>query len=269
MTYNSFDPSPDLSPYIRCYWTLEAPAEEIPEKQRIVPDGCMEMIFQLGDLYRQYLDEENSIIQPRSFVFGQITKPLDIEPTGITNIFAVRFHPSGFLPFANVPLQQLENKAVALEVLFGTEGKTLFDEISNAVSVEERIKIVEQFLLQKITDPENIDKITSSSVALMLELSGQINVGTLSEQMNVNRRQLERRFSSLIGLSPKQLSKIIRIQATLKLLAENNYENLTSLAYEANYYDQAHFIKDFKEFTGVPPKKFFANNLKMAALFID
>ena len=73
----------------------------------------------------------------------------------------------------------------------------------------------------------------------------------------------------MIGLSPKQLSKVIRLQATLKILSTQNAENLTTIAYECNYYDQAHFIKDFKEFTGMSPKQFYADNLRMSALFIE
>src|SRR5690606_26948237 len=92
MTYHTYPPSNELSAFVKCYWTMESSGVPM-EKQRIVPDGCMEMIFHYGDLYRQYTDEGNSIVQPRCFVFGQITHPLDIEPTGETGIFAVRFYP--------------------------------------------------------------------------------------------------------------------------------------------------------------------------------
>ncbi|MGZ5220708.1 MAG: helix-turn-helix domain-containing protein, partial [Chitinophagaceae bacterium] len=78
---------------------------------------------------------------------------------------------------------------------------------------------------------------------------------------------MERKFVSAIGLSPKQLSRVVRLQATLKMLEQQNFGSLTSLAYENGYYDQAHFIKDFKEFTGTSPKFFFSENLKLATLF--
>ncbi|MFM9945949.1 MAG: helix-turn-helix domain-containing protein, partial [Bacteroidia bacterium] len=117
--------------------------------------------------------------------------------------------------------------------------------------------------------PKFIDSITKSSVEIILQLNGQITTDELSNQLDIHRRQLERKFSSIIGLSPKQLSKIIRIQSTLKMMANNQFTSLTSVAYEGNYYDQAHFIKDFKEFTGMSPKMFYANNLKMSLLFIN
>ena len=84
---------------------------------------------------------------------------------------------------------------------------------------------------------------------------------------NINRRQLARKFSSAIGLSPKQLAKTIRIQTTLKVLLNEEVTKLTDLAYENEYFDQAHFIKEFKEFTGLTPKEFFGDDLKMSLIF--
>lgn len=267
MDYRTYDVDPGLHDFVKCFWTLEAPAEASPEKQRIVPDGCMEMIFHYGDRYRQYTAEGNAILQPACFVFGQITTTLDIMPTGASGIFAARFFPEGFTPLATISLQAMENRAVPLEMLFGTAGLALGQQVLQAASTEERIKITETFLQERLSDPGAIDRIVRSSVSLMLNDNGQLSVAALSKQMNINRRQLERRFASVIGLSPKQLAKIIRLQATLRMLLNKQCTSLTELAYEGAYYDQAHFIKDFKEFTGMSPRKFYAGHLKMSAFF--
>ncbi|MBK7871746.1 MAG: helix-turn-helix transcriptional regulator [Saprospiraceae bacterium] len=268
MNYQTFEPNKALSPLVKCYWTLENPKEEKPHRQTIVPDGCVEMIFHYGDLYRQYIENGNSIIQPRCFVIGQLTQPLEIEPTGETGIFSVRFHPGGFLPFTTIALKELENTAVALEKTFDADGKDIEEKILSAHSTSERIKLIEAFLLSRLADAETIDRIVKSTVETMLTANGQLSVEELSQQTNINRSQLERKFSSAIGLSPKQLSKVIRLQATLKMLLNNELNSLTALAYAGEYYDQAHFIKDFKEFTGRTPKEFYRNSMKMSALFI-
>lgn len=267
MNYQLFEPSSDLTALVKCYWTLESPKEEIPEKQTIVPDGCMEMIFHYGDLYKQYIGDRYSIIQPKCFVIGQLTRPLEIEPTGETGIFAVRFHPNGFLPFTNIPIKEMENTAVSLERLFGKDGQGIEQKILNASSISERIKLIEIFLLSRLTAIETVDRIVKSTVEIILMANGQLSVDELSRQTNVNRRQLVRRFSSVIGLSPKQLSKTIRLQATFKMLLSKQFTSLTSVAYDNEYYDQSHFIKDFKEFTGFTPKEFYGDNLKMSSLF--
>lgn len=161
MDYKIFNPGNELSTFIKCYWTLESQKVEIPEKQRIVPDGCMEMIFHHGDLYRQYLDDKNNIIQPKCFVFGQITSPLEIEPTGETGIFAARFHPDGFLPFASIPLKNMENRAVALEVLFGKEGLRLEKEVLKAQNTKQRIELLKSFWQKGYPAPKPLIELLS------------------------------------------------------------------------------------------------------------
>ncbi|SEM27825.1 Helix-turn-helix domain-containing protein [Chryseobacterium taichungense] len=267
MNYQTFEPDQDLAAFIKCYWTMESPKEETPEKQTIVPDGCMEMIFHYGDLYKQLLDNRNSIIQPRCFVIGQLTGPLEIEPTGETGIFSIRFHPEGFLPFTTFSIKEMENTAVSLEMMFGKDGQEIGQQILNANSTSERIKLIEIFLLNRLTNIETIDRIVKSTVETIITANGQLPVDELSKLNKVNRRQLLRKFSSAIGLSPKQLSRTIRLQTALKMLLNDQFTNLAQLAYENEYYDQAHFIKEFKEFTGSTPKEFYGPHLKMSSLF--
>jgi AraC-like DNA-binding protein len=269
MNYQTFDPHQELKMLVKCYWTLESSVDEQREKQSIIPDGCMEMIFHHGDLYKQYTGDGKSVIQPRCFVIGQLTRPLEIEPTGKTDIFSVRFHPYGFLPLTSIPIKEMENTAVSLEKLFGREGRDIEEKILNAHSVQERINLVERFLLNRLGRLETIDHIVRSTVETILTGNGQLSINELSSQIHINRRQLERKFYLVIGLSPKQLSKTIRLQAALKMLLTKESANLTALAYENNYYDQAHFIKDFKELVGITPKEFYGNNLKMTTFFIE
>lgn len=268
MNYEVYEPGEALSPFIKCYWTLEGGGEEAPQKQTIVPDGCMEMIFHYGDLYRQYTKNGSSIIQPRCFVIGQLTRPLEIEPTGETGIFSARFHPEGFLPFATFPIKEMENTAVSLEKLFGREGQELEQKILSAYSTSERLKLAEAFLFNRLTDTETIDRMVRSTVETILTANGQLAVEELSRKTHINRRQLERKFSSAIGLSPKQLSKTIRLQAALKMLLSGKFTSLTALAHAGEYYDQAHFIKDFRELTGLTPKEFYGDQLKMSRFFM-
>jgi AraC-like DNA-binding protein len=274
MNYQTFEPTSDLEEWVKCYWILESLNDNIPapitqdsKRQTIIPDGCMEMIFHYGDLYKQYIESGESILQPKCFVIGQLTTPLEIEPTGTTGIFSVRFHPEGFMPFATIPLREMENKAVSLEHLFGASGQALEAAVLTAQTTAERIRLVEVFLINKLADNTTIDRIVQSTVETILTANGQLSIEALSRQTGINRRQLERKFASAIGLSPKQLSKTIRLQATLKMLLNKQFTSLTALAYQGEYYDQAHFIKDFKEFTGLTPKEFYHENLEMSSLF--
>lgn len=262
-----FEPNNDLSTFVKCYWTLESPKEKTPQKNTIVPDGCMKMIFHYADPYKHYPENGDSILLPKCFVIGQLTKPYDVEPKGETGTFFVCFHPNGFLPFATILIKEMENTAVSLEKLFGIDGQEIGQNILNANSTSERINLIETFLLNRLTNKENIVQIVQSTVETILTANGQLTVDELSKQGNTNRRQLVRKFSTAIGLSPKQLSKTIRLQTALKILLTKKVTILTHLAYETEFYDQAHFIKDFKEFTGLTPKEFYGDNLKMSLIF--
>ena len=260
MNYQTFQPQTNLQPLIKCYWALEVPAETNPQKQRIVPDGCMELIFILGDDIKRYTSETEFIIQPRAVVVGQITEPFIIQPTGYVNCFAVRFYPFGFANFISTPLKELENKETHINQLFEeSTANELEQKIIQAESDEQRIEIIETFLLDKLNDKSIIDNIVKSTIDTLFSTKGSTPIGTIKEDLS-KRRQLERKFFKQVGLSPKQFGKVIRLQTALKMILNEKPENLTQIAYESEYYDQAHFIKDFKEFTGINPKEFLSDN---------
>ena len=262
-----FEPTKDLADFVKCYWTLESEKEDTPRRNIIVPDGTMKLIFHYRDTYKHHPNNGKSVILPNCFLIGQLTKPYVVEPIGITGSFVVRFHPNGFLPFTTIPIKEMENTAVPLDKLFRKDGEDIGEKILNADSTFERINIIELFLLNRLKDKETIDNVVKSTIETILNVNGQFSVNEYSLQNNINRRQLTRKFSSTIGLSPKQLSKTIRIQTALKSLLTKKVNRLTDLAYENEYFDQAHFIKEFKEFTGLTPKEFYGDDLKMSLIF--
>lgn len=211
-----FEPHEDLKEFVMCYWTLDFPREETPQINTIVPDGTMKLIFHYGDLYWHHPENSVRFLQPRCFLIGQLTRPYVVEPEGDTGTFVVRFRPNGFIPFATIAIKEMENKPISLNKLYGKEGDDLEEKIVNADSTSHRINIVERFLLEKLTNSKMIDVIIKSTVDTILETKGQISVAELSQKNYIHRRQLLRKFSKTIGLSPKQLSKTIRLQTTLK-----------------------------------------------------
>lgn len=269
MNYQTFQPNSDLNSTIKCYWTLEFPAEFNSEKQRVVPDGCMELIFILGDDIKRYTSETDFIIQPRAIVVGQITEPFIIQPIGYVHCFAVRFYPYSVSNFIKKSLKNLENKETPIAELFEpSTADELEQKIIHATNTLQRIEIIETFLLNKLNEKDTLDNIVKSTVDMLLETSGSSPIKSILKDDLSKRRQLERKFLSQIGLSPKQLGKVVRLQTALKLLLNQKTETFTKIAYESEYYDQNHFIKDFKEFTGITPKEFLADDqMILSSLF--
>lgn len=269
MNYQTFQPHSDLSALVKCHWTLEVPAEYNSEKQRIVPDGCMELIFILGDDIKRYTSENEFIVQPRVIVVGQITEPFIIQPVGYVHCFATRFYPYGTANFIKTPLKNLENKETPIAELFGkSTADELEQKIIQATDTQQRIEIIETFLLDKFNEKSTIDHIVKSTVEALIATSGTSPIKAILKEDLSKRRQLERNFLKQIGMSPKQLGKVVRLQTALKLLLNQKTETFTEIAYESEYYDQNHFIKDFKEFTGLTPREFLGKEqMILSSLF--
>lgn len=267
MNYQTFPPHPDLEALVKCYWTLEVPAVSDPSRQRIIPDGCIDMAFILGDDIRRYTSETTFILQPRAMVLGQITEPFFIQPTGYVDTFAIRFYPYGFANFVTTPLKDLANKDTPIGDLFGEASQELEQKIIQANDTRERIETMEDFLLSSLSSEATVDQIVKTTIDILILTGGNNPINGILKNNLSKRRQLERNFSKQIGISPKQLGKVIRLQAALKMLLSKKTETLTHIAYESEYYDQAHFIRDFKEFTGTTPTDFLDDkNMALSSL---
>lgn len=261
MDYKTFPPNPDLAPFVKCYWTLEVPANPEAPRQRIIPDGCIEMAFILGDDIKRYTSGGTFILQPRAMVLGQTLEPFYIEPTGYVNTFAIRFYPYGFANFVTTPIEKMANTETPLELLFEVDAaRRVHGQIVQAKDARERIAIIEKFLMDRLSDKTVIDQIVKQTVDVLWATKGSAPINAILKNDSAKRRQLERKFAKQIGISPKQLGKVIRLQTALRLLYNRKTDSLTEVAYESEYYDQAHFIRDFKEFTGTSPKEFLGDS---------
>ncbi|MGQ3013078.1 MAG: AraC family transcriptional regulator [Flavobacteriales bacterium] len=265
MDYRVYTPQAALLPYVKCYWSLDSgDTPFMPGVERVFPDGCIELLFHYGDRFRKYLDDAQTVLHPRSFIHGQIRSYIDLEPTGTIGLFSVRFQPAGLQAFVPMQAGDLSGLTVEPDSIWGPDGDVLQDRMLNASSHTQRIQIIEAFLRQRLRRNSYSTDAIAYCIQQLHQSGGQVSMETLAEKANMGRRHLERRFVSGVGMSPKLLSRIIRFQNMLRLIGENRLNSLTALAYEGGYYDQAHFIKDFREFTGLNPRAYFSENLAMA-----
>lgn len=257
MEYHTYPPDSELDALIKCFWTLRIPKEVPKGQQQILPDGCMDLIFNLGDEVKRIVSEEEFLIQPRAFVLGQIKNPCWIEPTGKVETFAVRFHPGSFAYFTSVPMSGLVDKDTELSELFDRgRVRDLEAAIIATEDTHKRIEILSAFLVESLAATVDVDQLLSATLEKIFQTRGSQGLTQLLEGNQNQRRKIERKFSKLVGLSPKQLCRIIRLQASLRHMLEGD-KSLTHVGNEGDFFDQAHFVKDFKDFTGVSPKEFY------------
>lgn len=269
MNYQTYKPHKDLESIVKFYWTLEVPFDPKNQKQKIVPDGCIEMTFNFGDKIKRFTSETDFILHPNAMLMGQRTKSFDILPSGIVDTFAICFYPIGFANFVKMPLENLVDKETPIRELFGQEvAGILKQQMIQAADTKQRINIIEDFLIKILGEQTTISNIVKSTVNILLKTNGTTPINDILIDDISKRRQLERHFKKQIGISPKQLSKAIRLQATLNLLLNKKSETLTDIAYESDYFDQNHFIKDFKDLVGLTPKEYLGNeHMALSAIF--
>lgn len=265
MEYKQFLPGPLLSAHVKCYWTLESGEEIMPtEREKIFPDGCTELIFHYGDLFKKHHNDRLFEYQPRSFLHGQLKQFAEIEASGKIGIFAVRFHPHGLHHFLNMDLHEITGQNVAPGDFWKKEGEVLEDKILHAAGARQRIEIIENFLLARLSKTKSRSDFTDYCVRQILQSNAAISIDKLAKDSGVSRRHLERKFITKVGLTPKLFSRIVRFQNAITRIEQGDFSNLTYLSLENGFYDQSHFIHDFKAFTGISPKLYFSEKLEFA-----
>jgi len=267
MEYKTYPPKPTLAKQIKYYWSLEDFENTDHEKERVFPDGCIELIFHYGDPFKKIYTTGAANQQPRSFIHGQITSYIELEPTGKIGVFSARFHPGGLQPFIDFDVAQLTDTTMSVEAIWGKSGKQLELAILKENDNEKRVGILQEFLESKINLSKANDKTIDYCVEAVMQSNGSIAIDKLTTELNISKRQLERKFQAAIGLNLKMFSRITRFNYALQLIEKKEFNGFTKVAYDGGFYDQAHFIKDFKDLTGLNPKQYFSENLEMVKFF--
>jgi AraC-like DNA-binding protein len=268
MNYQEISPSRRLAKYVKCYWLLEqlSAAERSPEN--VVPDGSLEIIFNLADPFRRYHRDGNIEVQARTIIAGQMRSYAAIEPSGRVKLFGVRFHHAGAYPFFRFSLSELTDRIEGVDLVWGKFGLALEECINEAETLEERIAVIENALFSLLVKNGKFDPVVEEAAKMIVEGDGLHSIGSVAEETGVGQRRLERKFNSKFGITPKFFSRVVRFQNLLKALRDGDKENLLGTALSFGYYDQAHLIHEFNEFAGQNPGSFFESELQFSRFFI-
>jgi AraC-like DNA-binding protein len=263
--YRELRPRPPLDRFLECFWFVDAvapPSESPPE--RIVPDGCPEMIVHLGERFEKVEEDGRRMLQPRSFLVGALTRSIHVKPAGRVRTMGVRFRPFGLSAFAEMPMQELTDETTSLaDVWKGAAGR-LEEALAEAKTDEERARRAERFLLDRLRQGR-VDLAIEGCVSEILRARGQSRMEPLAQRTGLSPRQLERRFKTAVGIPPKSLARIVRFQEVLRRSpGEGAWAHL---ALDCGYYDQAHLLRDFRDFVGVAPRRFQAAEGDLARQF--
>lgn|GEM_PF-4735868 len=260
MTYWEYDLNNELCDYIKCIWFFQAEnAQTVSEVLRIMPDGCIDLVVQSGETVFVHCDNTKGVIQKGSFLFGPIVKMVDLQPLKGTTLIGVRFYPGAINSFFSTSERFMYRiNSVTFVECKGDSWRLLEQRIASIVVKNSKVKAIESYLIKQLGFFKKRSLIIKDSLVTSLTLKSTKNgIEYLSKYFGIGVRQLERKFFQSIGITPQVYMRLVRFQRFVRLYHTTKFTNLTELCYLSGYYDQSHFCKDVKWFTGVSPKKLF------------
>ncbi|AEV99311.1 hypothetical protein A4D02_32435 [Niastella koreensis] len=254
MNYRIILPPENLKPFVRYFWVLENNgATDSTVTFSPLADGCPGIMYQQPDKGTFFLEEDNKKLAS-IFLYGQTIQPAKMVLTGKVSTVGICLQPHALQSVFGIDAHELTGSCVDLGLVQHKKEKVLQDELLTATGIEEQINLISASLLKAAEQhPEKRDSITCFAISEIARGKGEVSFAELQKQLQLSERTLERRFKQSIGISAKLFSRICRFQESLNQLRKNNYDKLSDIAYENGYADQSHFIRSFKEFTGVSP----------------
>lgn len=247
-------PPPDLAPYVRRFWQVEDRASSaVPRLERIVADGCMELVVHLGDRYAR-IDERGGVHQqPRVLLAGQLEAPLFLRPGRASDLCAIRFQPWGASALLDIAPGELRGETPPLDALLGAEAERLADALTHASGTEARFTVLIGWCRARIRAARRIPPAVIVAVRLAERSAGRLRVDELATRAGYGRRRLERAFDAWVGLAPKVLLRVQRVQRVLAALRDAEAPSLAALAPRTGFADQAHLAREFRALVGLAP----------------
>lgn len=251
MRFDTYIPCNALKPYLKA---LAISAFVDPNIYKVLPDTGIVMGFQYRGRISQ-LDNNRTITLASAGITGLHDSYRHYHSTPHIGTVLVYFKPAGASHFFRQPLHELFKESVSLDnFMLRSEVLVLEEQLLEAQTDQARIDVVETFLLSRLR-PVEPDPVVLNALALIHQSKGAVRIKDLAVQLNTSQSPLEKKFRQAVGTSPKKFAAIVRFKHILR--QHDPQQPFTTLGYEAGFYDQAHFIKTFKAFTGQTPESFF------------
>ncbi len=229
------------------------------DKEKLLPDGSVFMLFDMQDgpkkLFRND-DFSKFTLFRNSYISGQHKKFIHIEVTKESSMFVIRFKPGGAFPFLSFPLSAINNKVVQFEPVMDQIITQFRSELRMLKSPKEKFVFAEKFLLSIQKKDLTSFELLEPVVLALLENPEKFSTKELATKIGVSQKHLINLFSKQVGLNPKSLARILRFQKVLVTLESPERADWLQISTDCGYYDQAHFSKDFYDFSGINPSDY-------------
>lgn len=255
--------TPLLKNYIKFFWEIHTDYMELNHK--LIPQRNINLRFNLSETPQYgYLDGKENLLEEVFFSGLQdhfINTQLQL--VGKAHIFGVCFFPDGFYPFLKIPVSELKNQLLGASEVGFNSATQICERLKEAPDIATRLIIIEEELVM-LLDNSNYTPDSFRQIFDVFRYSdNSFQIAEFCRQNNVGMRRLERMYNKYVGVSAMTYSTLNRFHKSLNQLLFDDYSKLSDIAYNNGYFDQMHFIKDFKRFSGSTPKSFISQNNSM------
>ena len=248
-----FLPSEMLKPYVKNY-TLITIDHDL-DNEVFYPSGYVDLVMKVSDGHATTLINGRNRKLPGVEVLGHLTTSSRLSVTKGTSVLIARIYPHASSLFFISSMSELTNYATDAHGLFSREINDFYGRLMEAVSIEQKIVLLEEFLIRQLIKNEKLHK----KAAMIEQVCGHIfSMGeaysskALAAGYGLSERYIEKLFTDLVGITPSAFFSVHRFNKSLGQILSSD-RSLTSIAYDCGYYDQSHFIKEFRKYTGITP----------------
>ena len=233
MDYREIAPSPRLARHVECLWTFGSGSRRVVH--RVLPDGCTDLVFLIS----------NGRVQ--ASVAGAMTRPLITSMQPGEEVFGIRFHPAMSHGLLRAPVAMLTDAVTDLESLWGKDGRSLEQRLGDAGSMAARMA-----LLEAMVDPPHSLTPVQRAAQFIQRNRESVSPDDLARNAGLSPRHFRRLCIEQAGIGAKTLCRVVRFRRAALDISRQSHE-WADFALAHGYYDQAHFINEFKEFSGLTP----------------
>ncbi len=274
MRIRFFQPHPLLRPHVSQIWIVENATGWRPEDiKTIVPNGRMKIVFPYRSalLNRAVLPSSpESLFQKNPantlWVLGMSDRPSIVDSDGPIGVLSAELYPGAAYPFFPADLKELTNRVTPAAQVYGAAARELEARLAEEPGAEAKVDLLEAFLLWLLGRADYSDVVVRHAVRFIHERRGLLTISELTEKMGYSQRYLAMKFDRFVGLGPKTLAEVVRFQ--------NRFVTLTrfgsaagALEFDEDYYDQSHFSREFKRFSGLPPATYLKKTYEFLTMF--
>jgi AraC-like DNA-binding protein len=240
-------PSGILGDFVELLWLFDG---YLPPhaRERMLPTATAELVIDLHD---------GITASHAATVSGPHSEHWVLETATAASVIGVHFRTGGAFPFFGSPANELHNVRISLEALWGMKARVLVEEVLAAPTPDAKFDVLERVLL---ATARTVSRHRAVAVALreLSDVTSGRNVTEVTGALGMSQRRFLERFRSEVGMAPKLFARVQRFQAVVETVHTLREVNWTDIASACGYFDQAHFIHDFRGFSGFTPSAYLA-----------